>query len=127
MPALHRRVCPSSWSRLPLSHLCACACVLTWWMERTTVLPRAAHRARMPTTLDAILESRPVVGSSRKISRGSFTISRPRDTRLRSPVLPHRHAHGPTSGRELGPAKLVLALPLQHIGLRYGCWDADLH
>ena len=55
---------------------------LGWWMVHTTVLPLCAMRrmARIITLAD--LESRPLVGSSRKMTLGFETISTPIVTRF---------------------------------------------
>jgi len=54
-------------------------------MVLITVLPLFASSFSVSITEVAVKESRPVVGSSRKISCGSVINSTPIDVRLRSP------------------------------------------
>ncbi|KAH0458849.1 hypothetical protein IEQ34_011663 [Dendrobium chrysotoxum] len=58
---------------------------LGWWIEVTTTLPVLAILCSTFITLNALVESSPEVGSSRKRSMGSWMMSVPIDTRRRSP------------------------------------------
>lgn len=65
-----------------------------------TVLPQAAMSLKTDTTVVAVNESKPVVGSSRKIKSGSVMISTPIDAHFLSP---------PDTPLTIGPPILVSA------------------
>lgn len=56
-----------------------------WWIVRITVLPARAILWTFSTTLWALVESKPDVGSSRKRSDGPWIMSTPIETLRRSP------------------------------------------
>lgn len=56
-----------------------------WWIVIRTMLPLFAMSLTFSTTLKALVESRPEVGSSRKRSDGLWIMSIPMDTLLLSP------------------------------------------
>ena len=56
-----------------------------WWMVMRTMLPVRAMSFTFSTTLKALVESRPEVGSSRKRREGLWIMSIPIDTLRRSP------------------------------------------
>mmetsp|Transcript_28218 Transcript_28218/g.61952 ORF Transcript_28218/g.61952 Transcript_28218/m.61952 type:complete len:204 (-) Transcript_28218:591-1202(-) len=75
--------CPSDRS-INLS-ICWYSLLEGWWMEVMMVRPPEARERRVCSSLRAVVESRPLVGSSRNSTEGLMSSSWPMDTRLRSP------------------------------------------
>ena len=68
-----------------------------WWIVVTTVQPLRASDERSVTTLHAVNESSPLVGSSRKSTAGRITSSTPIEQRFFSPPDTPRIIRSPTS------------------------------
>ena len=56
------------------------------WVENTTVFPRSRHSLMKRTTVRAAMTSRPLVGSSKNITGGSWSTARAIETRCFWPV-----------------------------------------
>ena len=87
---------PLGESRMRRSSFSKSAC-RGWWMTAQTATPYEARRPSAAESSSAAVESRPEVGSSRKMSDGSATTSSPMLTRLRWPPERPRRVASPTT------------------------------